>query len=163
MLEENRNANCCEAYEAALADYAEGGAPSAELRTHLERCTACRDALESARLAGELLREAIEPVAEPSGAFATRVLAQIRAQEREKNGARDLWGALEILGRRLAVTAATAFLLIAGYVGFFGPLPDRSQTNSAQVEVSDSFPALTGQPVTADDQFVAQAEVGHVR
>jgi hypothetical protein len=163
MLEENRIGKACEVNEAALADFAEGGAPTAELRAHVERCTFCREALEASRFAGELLREGIEPTAEPSGAFATRVMAHIRAQEREQRGASDLWGALEILGRRLAVTAAAALMLIAGYVGVFGTLPDRTSTTSAQMEVSDSLQSLTGQPMTADEQFVSQAEVEHVR
>jgi hypothetical protein len=163
MLEENRIEKACEVYEIALADYAEGAAPTAELRAHLERCTSCREALEASRFAGELLREGIEPAAEPPYAFATRVMAHIRAQQGERTSAGDLWGALEILGRRLAVTAAAALLLIAGFMGLYGQGPDRSSTNSAQMEASDSFPALTGQPLTADEQFVSQAEVEHVR
>lgn len=162
MWSEKQRGTACERYEAALEEYLEGAMPSAELRVHLERCTGCRAAVESARLAGELLREAMEPAAAPQGAFVTRVMAHIRAAETEKAGASDLWGVLEVLARRMALTAAMALVLIALYVGFFEPQRDLA-ANSSQTEVSDSFPALTGQPATANDQFLAQAEVGRGR
>lgn len=151
----------CEAYEARLEDYLAGRDAGADLVAHVERCVACREALENARLAGQLLREGFEPQAAPHPAFATRVLAHIRAQEEEAARTSDLWGALEVLARRLALTASMALLLLALYVGVYGG--PQEQSNTAPAEASANYPSLVGQPNSSDEILQAFADMNHGR
>jgi anti-sigma factor RsiW len=117
------------------------GAESEELAAHLERCPACQEALEDARMARELLREGREPAAGPSGAFATRVMAGIRAEEARRQ---QFWRPLELLASRLAVVAAMVLLALTVYVYESGPARYRAQ-GSSRAEVSEGFPELGGQ------------------
>ena len=60
----------CKEYSERLdlfEDYLDGrleGDAAANVTAHLERCSACREAVESARLAGVLLRAGLEPTVE---------------------------------------------------------------------------------------------------
>lgn len=152
----------CEALEARLEDHLAGNDSGADLVAHLGRCVACRDALESARLAGELLREGIAPAAAPHPVFASRVVAHIRAREAESPGANDLWGALEVLARRLALGAAMALVLLGVYVGVVG-VPQEAGNGQAQAEANANFPSLVGQQNNSDEILQAFADMNHGR
>lgn len=134
--------NACARYEALLEDYLQGalgGAATEEVEAHLERCVACREALEAARLGGQLVRESIAPAAEPGGAFATRVLARIREAEGQQV---QFWRPLEVPASRVAVTATVLLLVLSAYLFEFRP----RTTQSAQTAISENFPELGGQP-----------------
>src|SRR5260370_30899029 len=77
----------------ARASLPESGnaAPSAgaDLGKHLEECAGCREALESAELAGRLLREARGPEARPGDFFAARVSAQVRPKAEQRRAPAD--------------------------------------------------------------------------
>jgi hypothetical protein len=161
MSKDEKNRAACEAYEARLEDYLSGVDESADLLTHLERCVDCRAAVDSARLASEMLREGMEPTAMPHPAFFTRVLAQIRAEEFAKGGASDLWGALEVLARRLALTAALALILLGVYAGAVSVPQD--QANNTPTEANAKYPSLVGQTVSSDEVLQAFADINHGR
>ncbi len=131
----------CREYEARLEGYLDGAA-DAELTAHLEHCSACQETLEDARWARELLREGREPAAEPSGAFATRVLAGIRSEEARR---KQFWRPLEVLARRLALVAAMALLMLTAYFFQFAPVRGGAQ-GASRAEVGEGFPELGGQP-----------------
>ena len=154
MWNKKTNGAGCEAYEARFEDFLEGADAGGELRAHLERCAGCREGLEAARFSRELLRESMAPALGPGGAFATRVMAQIRSQERETRRG-DLWGALEVLASRLALTAAMALVLLGVYAGVSGMPRDDA---AASTEASLQYPSVVSQPSNSDE--VLQAFVG---
>ena len=150
MADNERNRNACAAYEVRLESHLDGTenpAAAREVMAHLEHCAACREALEDARLARELLREGREPTAEPSGAFATRVLATIRV---ELDTRQQFWRPLEALASRLALVAAMALLVLAGYVFEFHPARNVARVSS-QTEVSEGLPEPANQPASQDE------------
>ncbi len=154
-MDSERKQSACREYEARLESYlagAEDSASAREITAHLERCAACREALEDARLARELLREGLEPAAEPSGAFATRVLASIRAEQFRRQ---QFWRPLGVLASRLALVAAMLLLVLAGYVFQFNPVHNRPQ--AAQTEVSAGLPEPASQPATQDEILLTLA------
>ncbi len=169
MFDDDRGYAACRHYEAMWEDYldvssASGGALAhndalaRELEEHLNRCGACREAFDAARLSRELLRKAFEPAPEPAGAFATRVLAGIR--ERESVG-QQLWRPLEVLASRLALTSATLLLLLVGYLYLLAP-QDRGLTQSKN-QVTDGFPQPVNEPSSQDEILLSLAEREHGR
>jgi negative regulator of sigma E activity len=161
MSMDKKNPGACEAYEARLEDYLSGESAGADLLAHVKRCVECRAALESGRVASELLREGMEPAAMPHPAFATRVMAQIRAEESAKGGASDLWGALEVLARRLALTAALALVALGVYAGMVSVPQD--QSSNPPTEATAKYPSLVGQTSSSDEVLQAFADVNHGR
>ncbi len=169
MFDDDQGFAACRHYDAAWEDYldlssASSGAlvndPSLarELEEHLNRCVACREAFEAARLSRDLLRGALEPAPEPAQAFAKRVLAGIREQE---SAGQQLWRPLEVLASRLALTAATLLLLLAGYVYILSP-QDRSLARPRN-QVTDGFPQPVNQPSNQDEILISLAEREHGR
>ncbi len=156
MTENERNRKACGAYEASLEGYLDGAEDSAaghEVTAHLERCAACREALEDARLARELLREGWEPAPQPSSAFATRVLATIRSEQARRQ---QFWQPLGALASRLALVAAMVLLVLAGYVFEFNPARSRTPV-SLRTEVSEGLPEPASQPTTQDEVLLTLA------
>jgi hypothetical protein len=162
VLYDERDRTACSEYEATLEDYLEGPEDSATTRgltAHLERCSACREALEAARLGRELLRNGLEPAGEPSGAFATRVAASIRAEEGRRL---PFWRPLEILASRLALSAVAALLMLGVYLFQSLPSPDRGQV-STQGEVSEALPEPAREPANKDEVLLTLAGSGYER
>ena len=162
MFDRKLDRIACEKYEARLAillEDAEGLAAEAELTAHLERCPACREALEASRMGRELLQSRLEPAGEPDGAFAIRVMAAIRAEESRRQ---EFWRPLEFLASRLALSAAVALLVLAVYVYEAAPNRDLAQ-NLAQAEVSEGFPELGGQAPSQDEILGPLVENGNGR
>jgi anti-sigma factor RsiW len=149
----------CEAYDARLSlleDFAGGtlsAAEADEVRAHLEQCTACREEVELARAAGPLLRSAFSPAPEPSGAFWFRVQAGIRTAVAEQNAGQDFWGALELLARRLAWTAALVVALLAGDAALTHNL------DGVQAETREIFPEPS-QPANQEEVLLSLAARG---
>jgi len=150
----------CQEYEGRLSDledYGGGklsGAKAAEVDAHLEVCPACREEVEAAREAAQLLRAAFDPVEEPA-AFWFRVLAGIRAaQERQ-----EFWGALELLARRLVWSATLALVLLTGYqVAQNGFRPAATAPSSS--EVREIFPDPVQQPSDPEELLLTLASRG---
>ncbi len=152
----------CEKYEARLANLledAEGPAAEPDLAAHLERCPACREALEASRMGRELLQQGLEPAREPDGAFATRVMASIRARESRRQ---EFWRPFEFLASRLALSAAVVLLALAVYVYEAAPNRNLAQ-NLAQTEVNEGFPELGGQAASQDEILGPLVENGNGR
>ena len=156
----------CKDYEARLEDVADGAVDPAadpELGTHLERCAACREALQAAREGGDLLRAGLEPALEPSSAFAARVLAGIHAEKARRLAGGEFWRPLEVLASRLALTAAAALLVLTVFLYEFAPAPNRQRASSNLNQVSEGFPEPASQPTDKDEILLTLAENGHGR
>ncbi len=162
MAEELHHGAACAVYELRLEDYLNGALDrdsAAEVETHLERCAGCREALESARLAQKLLFEDLVPAAEPVAAFATRVMAGIRAEEERRQ---QFWRPLELLASRLALSAAALLMLLTVYV-FEYVTPRQPVTVSSQTRITEGWPEPSAQPANPDDVLLSIAENGHGR
>ena len=162
MTEESRHSAACVAYELRLEDYLEGkldAVSAAEVEEHLERCGGCREALVAARLARSLLAEHFAPAAAPAGAFATRVMAGIRAEEDRRW---QFWRPLEVLASRLALTAAVVLLILTVFVLEFGST-GRPSAVSSQARATEGWPEPAAQPANPDEVLLALAENGHGR
>jgi len=133
-----------------LEDYVSGALPATEaatFETHLQGCAECREQVEVARQAGQLLRAAYEPAAQPSGAFWTRLRAQLREEESRLATGGDFWSAVEQLAWRLSFGAAALVVLLVGVV-IGTQLPGRTpETPGTYAEARDIFP----EPVQAMD------------
>jgi anti-sigma factor RsiW len=145
-------------------DYLDGRLPAdaaAAVTAHFERCAACRDEVESARLAGMLLRAGLEPTEEPGGVFWTRMRARLREEE-EKQRVADFWPALEVLARRFTLTSAAALVLLFGVlVGTESK--DQSFSTQGQTEVREIFPESVRQPTDGNEVLLSLASNGNGR
>jgi anti-sigma factor RsiW len=157
----------CKEYSERLdvfEDFLDGRLPAeaaAAVTSHLERCAACCEAVESARLAGMLLRAGLEPTEEPSGVFWTRVRARLREEE-EKQMVADFWPALEVLARRFMLTSAAALVLLFGVL--LGTEPkDQSFSTQGQTEVREIFPESVRQPADGNEVLLSLASNGNGR
>jgi anti-sigma factor RsiW len=161
----------CKEYSERLdlfEDYLDGrleGDAEATVTSHFAHCSACREAVESARLAGILLRAAMEPTAEPDEVFWTRVRAHLREEEKKSTaaGVQDFWPALEWLARRLTLTSAVALLVMFGFLLWPAPTEPARQSASGQTEVREIFPDTVRQPVNQNEVLVSLASAGNKR
>ncbi len=158
----------CKEYSERLdvfEDYLDGRLPAdaaAAVTAHLERCAACREEVESARLAGMLLRAGLEPTAEPGGVFWTRVRARLREEEEEKQRVTDFWPALEVLARRFTLTSAAALVLL--FVVLMGTGPnDANLSATSLTEVREIFPESVRQPADGNEVLMSLASNGNGR
>ena len=141
-----------------LEDYRSGSiaAPQAEeLRLHLENCEECRLALQGVAVAGNLLRAAYEPAGTPSGAFWTRLGAELREQEARLGQAIDFWGTFERLAWRLSFGAAALTFLLLGIV--IGTQLPAQAPEPTQAESRDIFPEPVRQPANGDEVLLELA------
>jgi hypothetical protein len=147
----------CRKFEARFEDYL-GGAPDSELDAHLTRCADCRTALEDSRLAGNLLREALEPASEPSRAFLANVMARIHLEETRAKSPAAFWTPFEFLASRLSLTAAVLLLALSVYLVEFAPqriaLPASIRTELSAAD----FPQPPGDPVSNEEVLQSLAE-----
>ncbi len=95
----------------------------AKLEAHLVDCAACREALEDAEIADQLVRDgsalAASPVAESRKyLFVARVMAVIREESARRMG---IWRPLELLASRFALAAAVVLLALSVYLAEFAP------------------------------------------
>lgn len=157
MLNKSSIPTRCRTFAARFEDHL-GGAPDLELDEHLNRCANCRAALEDARLAGSLLREAWQPASEPSQAFLANVMGRIHQEEaRVKSGA-AFWAPFEFLASRLSLTAAVLLLALSGYLVEFAPHRNVAFT-AVHTEISASdFPQPPGDPVSNEEVLQSLAE-----
>ncbi len=134
---------------------------AATVSAHLERCSACREEVESARLAGPLVRAVLEPTEEPGEVFWTRVRARLREEE-EKQRVAQFWPALEVLARRFFLTSAAALLLSFGYL--LGLEWEASNLAATQLEETrELFPEPVRQPADGNEVLLSLASAGNGR
>jgi hypothetical protein len=147
----------CRKFEARLEDYLVGASDSG-LQQHLAECAACRAALEDSRLAGNLLRQALEPSREPRPAFLAGVMAKIQEEKARAESPAAFWGPLEFLASRLSLTAAVLLLALSAYLVEFAPHRNMAQI-PGQTELSASdFPQPPRDPVSNEEVLQSLAE-----
>jgi hypothetical protein len=155
----------CWCYRGELEECVSGNRPrpgtGSQLDVHLRDCTACREALDDALLASELLRYADAPAMETFNAFPTRVMASIREEISRRAAPDVIWRPLEMLGSRFAVGAAAVLLMSSIYLAEFAP-PFHPVAVTSQTEVSAPpvMPEPPAQPSNADEVLVSLAGEG---
>lgn len=162
MQDDNRVSRCKQS-DAILEDYLSGDLPRAEaerLVAHLSDCTACRDALEDARLSSRLVGKVFDPVEEPGPAFTHLVMAKINAAEAWVREQRNFWRPFEAIAWRLAFSAALALVLMFAYALQFNNAGAAvaAPTPTAFAQPTDSFTSPSAVPSSDDDVLLAIAE-----
>jgi anti-sigma factor RsiW len=161
VFKKSQSPKGCRKLEARLEDYL-GGAADSELQRHLAGCAACRAALEDSRLAGNLLREALEPSSEPHPAFLAGVMARIREEKVRAESPAAFWRPLEFLASRLALTAAVLLLGISAYLVEAAPGRNLAQIPSRSELSASDLPQPPQDPVSNEEilQSLAEREYG---
>ena len=151
----------CRNYHARLEGYVTSAevnlVADPELDAHLRTCSKCRQALDEAMLAGELMRQAGVPVIEPSAAFPTRVMASIREELSRRAMPTAIWRPLELLASKFALGAAAALLVLSVYLAEFAP-PFRPPAAAPQTEVDTVIPEPPAQPSNPDEVLMSLIE-----
>jgi anti-sigma factor RsiW len=150
----------CRKFEVRFEDYLEGAADP-ELEAHIASCAHCRAAVEDARLAGELLREAWGPVPEGRESFAPQVMSRIAREETRAASPAAFWAPLEFLASRVSLTAAMVLLALSFYLKF-APHRFAVPGNRAEVTASD-FPQPPTDPVSNEEVLQSLAERNYGR
>jgi len=157
MFNKSNNSKRCQEFESRFEDYL-GGAPDFALEAHLEQCEHCSAAMGDARMAGNLLREVMEPASEPTQAFLANVMARIHQEEAQAKSPAAFWAPLEFLASRLSLTAAVLLLALSVYLVEFAP--HRNLTlGPIRTELSASdFPQPPSDPVSNEEVLQSLAE-----
>jgi anti-sigma-K factor RskA len=155
----------CTKYEALLEDYLGGaleGPESNNAAEHWKNCAGCRQALEDAASSVRLLRLA-EPSADPEPGFSRKVMARIRAAERERTGERTVfWQPFVSLAWRFAATATLALGVMVTYNAGWGHRPQPSVGARRPMQTADIFaPDPANPPANGDEVLMMVAESGH--
>ena len=148
MTEDQEIRPACRAYEGQLESALEGRA-DAKLAVHLETCTGCRGALDRAHEAAEWIRATQNPAPDPGNWFATRVMARIRAEERQRL-ATPVWGLIESLASRLAIGVGMVLIVLGTYVYESSPRQVPA-ANGQQTELTSEFPQQPTHPADKDE------------
>jgi hypothetical protein len=157
LFNQSKISKGCANREARLEDYLDGKCDS-ELQQHLVECAGCRAALEDSRLAGELLREALEPASEPGAAFLTVVMARIRDEKARAESPAAFWRPLELLASRLAMTAAVLLFALSAYLVELAPGRHVAQVpNRSEISAND-LPQPPQDPVSNEEVLQSLAE-----
>lgn len=149
----------CTEYELRLGELEEllegrlEGAARQRVEAHLSGCAACRGELEAIRESLAVLRRGLEPAPEASPAFFTRLGARLREAEAERPAV-DFWGALELLSRRMAWTAAVGVLVVGSLLAGRTLVVAPDEPQAAQVTELFSEPQ---RPVSDDDVLLSLA------
>jgi predicted anti-sigma-YlaC factor YlaD len=157
MFHKSKSSTACRKLEARLEDYL-GGSSDSELQQHLAQCAACRLALENSRLAGDLLRQAAEPLGEPRPAFLAGVMAKIREEKARAESLAAFWRPLEFLASRLALTAAVLLLALSTYLVEFAPGRNMAQVPGRTELSASDFPQPPRDPVSNEEVLQSLAE-----
>lgn len=147
----------CRTFEPRFEDYL-GGAADSELDQHLSRCEKCRAALKDLRLAGDLLREGLDPANQPNPAFLTNVVTRIKQEKARRESLAAFWAPLEFLASRLSFSAAMLLLVLSAYMVGFGPRHSApAPTMRTELRASD-FPQPPGEPMSNEEVLQSLAE-----
>jgi putative zinc finger protein len=149
-----------ELFEDYLSDRL-SGPESAAVAAHLDTCAVCREEVNTARLAGLLLRAGLEPTSEPDAIFWTRMRAHLREEE-AKQAASDFWPSLEVLARRFTLSSAVALLLL--FAVMVGTEPtEQTASGTGQAEIREIIPDNTRQPIDRNEVLLSLASAGNGR
>ncbi len=129
-----------------------------ELQRHLGECEDCRAALDDSRLAGELLREALEPAGEAGAAFLPGVMARIREEKARAESPAAFWRPLELLASRLALTAAVALFALSAYLVALAPGRKAAPAPSPTEISASDLPQPPQDPVSNEEVLQSLAE-----
>ena len=132
-----------------------GFAP-AGLREHAQVCADCRDAADDLVTLRKLLRD-LEPVPVAGPFFASRVMANIEAEESvERSGMAAVWLAVPRFASRLSWIAAVTLVFACGWL-YERPVSTPPQ-QSASAFASEHLFDLPAQPQNHDDVLVSLSE-----
>jgi hypothetical protein len=152
----------CRTYRDRLEDYLEAGADlrdaEPEFAGHLGECASCREAVDTGLLAGAIVRRGCEPPPQVSGAFVTRVMAVIRAEESRRAAAGAIWRPIELLASRFALVASVLLLAASFYLVEFAPPFDMPGATS-QTEAVSLMPEPPAQPANQDEVLMSLVEM----
>lgn len=158
----------CGQSEAVLEDYLTGELPrpaAEQLVAHLKECSACREALEEARVSSRLVAKVFDAAEEPGPAFTHLVMARVNAAEAWLREQRSFWRPLEAIAWRLAFTAALALVFMFAYGLQLGS-PNAQVpviTPTAFAQPAESFSSPSQVPSSDDEVLMAIAERHHER
>jgi hypothetical protein len=125
-----------------------------QLQLHPERCDRCGSDLDSMLTARDALRGLARPEGFDAPWFAARVMAEISAHERVREGQEGIWRAVPRLASRFAGVAMIVLLLAGGWLI---RRPAEKPTGVATVEsLFDSWQV----PATRDDVLAGVLEKG---
>lgn len=153
----------CREYEERLAELEElleerlDAAARARVEAHLAGCAACREEFDAVRESLAVLRQGLEPAPDASPAFFTGLGAQLREAQTER-AVVDFWGALELLSRRMAWTAAMGVLMIGSFLAGRALTVSPSEPPPTP-QVSELF-SEPQRPVSHDDVLLSLAASG---
>ncbi len=154
----------CDTQEALLEDYLNRELSAGDRGRdveHIEKCPACRAALEQAAMSVRLLRLR-ERSPDPGPSFARSVITRIRAAENERIALRaNFWQPFVSFGWRFAATATLALVVLISYnVGWHRAQPDMVAARRT-VDIFAPEPARV--PVTGDEVLMMVADNGYER
>jgi hypothetical protein len=116
-----------------------------QLRRHSESCEECSRNLDSLLTARSALRGYAPQESFDAPWFAARVMAEICAQERVREGREVIWSAVPRLASRFAGVAALVLILAGGW------LIKRPAQKPSSVVTMDSLFDTSQSPATRDD------------
>jgi len=164
-MEGRKERSACREFEALLEDSLAGqlgGAEGERLSAHLSSCAACRQALEEARLGGQVVRLLRQPTEDLGAVFTRRVMAGIRDEEARRGRTWDFWRPIEVLALRFSLTAALALALLCGYGVIHSRFSAPAEVEIAgQPEIRELFPEPAHQPITNDQILLSIADRSH--
>ena len=160
------NERGCRKYQIQMEDRL-GAEPQAvesdvELAAHLRECSKCREAFAAAELSTTLFAGIETPEVQPSEAFVTRVMANVREAEATLSAPSAVWRPLEALASRFALVAAVVLLALSVFLGEFSPALRQAEvvsTGSATTEVTSDWPEPPAQPATQDEVLMSLVDV----
>jgi len=155
----------CEQYQAMLEGSGEKPVLTGTLQAHVAECAQCREAASSVALSRTLLRSGLASVGAPGPYFATRVMAQIRAEE-DRRAAQGMvfWRPLEHLAARVTIVAATIVMALSFYVFALAPqVSDQTATATTQTYELVPHQQLDPQPQTKDEVLMSLVEATNGR
>jgi hypothetical protein len=160
MFEPRKQATGCAEYGARLEATLLASGATAELGSalgaHVRECEACSEAVETAALASQLVRDA-QPELHYSDAFVTRVMASIREQEARLAAPGAFWRPLELLASRFALVAALVLLGLSFYLAEFTPTRNTLPTTGT-TEIGAGLPEPPVPPANDDEILMSLVE-----
>lgn len=153
---EDNHGRACPEFEALLEDLLDGSLESVEkerVSRHVQECSGCSLAFESAAQVSQFLRRSLALDGEnPDAAFARRTIAAIRVEEKEIAEENSFWRPMQVLAWRLAASAALAVALLFAYARFLpAPPPPATQIIAQQTSDLELIPDPAVRPLNGDE------------
>ncbi|MGH9776099.1 MAG: anti-sigma factor family protein [Candidatus Acidiferrales bacterium] len=165
-MEQFEEMKACAEFEPMLEDMLEGllsREEAARVSQHLRDCSACREALESARGAVAIVRLGHEEAPVAGAWFARKVMTAIAELEKAAVAGAGFWRPVQTLALRLAVSAALALGVMTVYQ-LRWPQTEHAQVSATtRPPANDLFQDSSYQPQTRDEVLINIAESNHGR